>query len=63
MGGHGCSSNGLLLKLFRFFGKAEEDFYEHLGLLDLFVAKEVIMPRLKPTADTESQRSSTASSK
>jgi len=53
--GHRRSPNGLLLKLFRFFGKAEEDFYEHLGLLDLFAAKEVIMPRLKPTINTESQ--------
>jgi len=32
---------------FRFFSKAEEDFYEHLGLLELFATKEVILPRVE----------------
>lgn len=32
---------------FRFFGKAEEDFYEHLGLLECFGAKDLILPRVE----------------
>lgn len=32
---------------FRLFSKAEEDFYEHLGLLELFATKEVILPRVE----------------
>jgi YbgC/YbaW family acyl-CoA thioester hydrolase len=32
---------------FRFFERAEEDFYRHLGLIDWLDSKDVIMPRVE----------------
>ncbi|MEM3580497.1 MAG: thioesterase family protein [Candidatus Bathyarchaeia archaeon] len=35
------------LNFFKFFEIAEEEFYQHLKLIDLFASKDLIMPRVE----------------